>query len=188
MYCISYQAPKFLIKKKKNLLVNASTHTTFQATNQTANRHESSKTLQRYPSHVPFSPVFTSFLPLSIPSKPIHSLIQSTTASLWHLSTRESKHTKYPNANETELKKKKKEREKPKNPKHILRDYEKKNKQKIWNTLISRHIKRTFILVDNERCIIHDISLAGSREKHVFMSSLDISLSLSLSLTHSLSP
>lgn len=116
MYCISYQAPKFLIKKK-NLLVNASTHTTFQATNQTANRHESSKTLQRYPSHVPFSPVFTSFLPLSIPSKPIHSLIQSTTASLWHLSTRESKHTKYPNANETELKKKKKRKRKAKKSK-----------------------------------------------------------------------
>lgn len=38
--------------------------------------------------------------------------------------------------------------------------------------------------MDNERCIIHDISLAGSREKHVFMSSLDISLSLSF--THSL--
>lgn len=116
MYCISYQASKFLIKKK-NLLVNASTHTTFQATNQTANRHESSKTLQRYPSHVPFSPVFTSFLPLSIPSKPIHSLIQSTTASLWHLSTRESKHTKYPNANETELKKKKKRKRKAKKSK-----------------------------------------------------------------------
>lgn len=135
----------------------------------TCHFHRSSLRFYRYLSH-------------QNPSTPLFSQ-----RPLWHLSTRESKHTKYPNANETELKKKKKEREKPKNPKHILRDYEKKNKQKIWNTLISRHIKRTFILVDNERCIIHDISLAGSREKHVFMS-LDISLSLSLSLTHSLSP
>lgn len=139
MYCISYQAPKFLIKKKKNLLVNASTHTTFQATNQTANRHESSKTLQRYPSHVPFSPVFTSFLPLSIPSKPIHSLIQSTTASLWHLSTRESKHTKYPNANETELKKKKK-KEKSQEIQNISYETTKRKINKKSGTLLSPDI------------------------------------------------
>ena len=146
MHCISYQASKSLIKKKKkkkeNLFVNASTHTTHSIPSNEPDR-KPSRILENspnpYPSHVPFSPVFTSFLPLSIPSKPIHSLIQSTTASLWHLSTRESKH-KIPNANETESKKKKKKKKKTQKIQNISYYSYKRKINKKSGTLLSPDI------------------------------------------------
>lgn len=112
MHCISYQAPKSLIKKKKkkktsSLMHPRTQHIRFQATNQTANRHESSKTLQiriRHTCHFHRSSLrFYRYLSHQNPSTPLFSQRPRRSDTYQP----ENPNTKYPMPTKQNLKKKK---------------------------------------------------------------------------------